>query len=287
MKIGISTTDFPQMPAERLFGQIGGLGCEIIQLGLANLAESDFAKDGIFEIPESIGSRAIKAVKAAGRYGLGIAAINGTFNMAYPDRGVREEGVRRFGELAAAASGEMGCGIITLCSGTRNKNRLWERHSDNETPSAWADMMGTMKMLADIAERRGVTLAIETEASNIIDTPEKARDALGEIGSDRLGMIIDCANLFRRGEAIRPNVDGRIKKAFELFGDRIVLAHGKDVCESAEELRFCPTGEGIVNYELYINLLNEYGYAGDMILHGIYDVAKMPAALDYMRSLAT
>ena len=285
MKIGISTTDFAQTPADRLFGEIRGLGFGVIQLGLANLAESGFVPDGIYEIPESIGGPLIDAAKSAERRGLKIAAVNGTFNMAYPERRARDEGVRRFGELAAAAAGELGCGVITLCTGTRNTGRLWAYHPGNAEPSAWADMMDTMRRLAEIAEKRGAVLAIETEASNIIDTPEKARRALDETGSERAGMIMDCANLFRRGEARRENVDGRIRRAFELYGDRIVLAHGKDIRESDAGPEFCATGEGIVNYGLFLKLLGEYNYGGDMILHGIHDAGKMKAALEFMRSL--
>ena len=284
MRIGISTTDFPQTPSDILFGQIGSYGYDTIQLSLTTLEESRFIVDGLYEIPEDIDMRLLAAAGAARRHGLEIAAINGTFNMAYPDAHARMEGVRRFDALAAAAA-DFECDLLTLCTGTRNKLRLWAYHPANAEPAAWADMMETMLRLTEIAERRKITLAIETEASNIVDTPEKARKALDEINSDRVGMIMDCANLFRRGEAIRANVDAQIGKAFDLYGDRVVLAHGKDVREDAE-LAFCAPGDGIINFELFIQLLNKYKYTGDMILHGIHDAAKMPEALEYMRLLA-
>lgn len=283
MKIGVSTTDFPQTAADNLFGAISGFGFKSIQLGLANLAESEFVSDGIYEIPETIGPGTLKAARSAKGRGLDIAAVNGTFNMAHPDMRARKEGVRRFDILAAAASGDIGCDVLTLCTGTRNTNRLWSPHQDNGGQGAWDDMMGTLADLSEIAERRGVRLAIETEASNVIDTPEKARRALDENGSDRVGIIMDCANLFRRGEAKRENMDARIRRAFSLLGDRLLLAHGKDIRES-DGIEFCATGEGIVNYGLFLEMLDEHGYSGDMILHGIYDHAKMPEALSFMRS---
>jgi sugar phosphate isomerase/epimerase len=284
MRIGISTTDFPQMPASLLFGQISEYGFGVIQLGLTNLSESRFVPDGLYEIPETIDAALIRAASSAKRYGLDIAALNGTFNMAYPDQHARDEGVRRFGKLAGAAA-EIGCGLITLCSGTRNKSRLWAYHPGNAEPAAWADMMDTLRKLTEIAERHGLTLALETEASNVIDTSEKAARALCEINSDKVAMIMDCANLFRPGEAKRENVDARIRKAFDLYGNKIALAHGKDVQES-DGLSFCAAGEGIVNYDLFIELLNTYKYPGDMILHGIYDGAKMKGALEFVKKRA-
>jgi len=281
MKIGISTTDFPQTPADILYKKISGFGFSAMQLGFANLSESGFTQDGVYEIPKSIDTGLLKAAGAAERYGLEIAAVNGTFNMAHPDKSARVEGARRFGALAEAVP-ELGCKIITLCTGTRNTSRMWAPHADNAAPSAWADMTDTMLRLAEIAERHGLTLAIETEASNVIDTPEKTAKVLTETGSGSLGVIMDCANLFRRGEASRANMDGRIRQAFELFGDKVVLAHGKDIKES-DGIEFCAAGEGIVNYRLFLQLLGEYGYGGDMILHGVYDEAKMPGALEFMR----
>ena len=285
MKIGVSTTDFKQAPADALFGKISGFGFGVIQLSLANISESNFSGDGAFEIPETIDRALMENIAAAAlRRRLTIAAVNGTYNMAHPDRRVRAEGARRFGILAEAV-GFTGCRLVTLCSGTRNTNRLWAAHPENGSEGAWADMMESMKRLADTAERFGLTLAVETEASNIIDTPAKARRALDETGSGRFGMIMDCANLFRPGEAKKPNVDARIAEAFKLFGDRVVLAHGKDVAES-DGLDFCAAGEGIVNFNLFLELLGKYGYSGDMILHGIKNEAKMPAALAFMKKCA-
>jgi len=284
MKIGISTTDYGQAPSDVLFGQISESGFEVIQLSLINLSESGFAPDGVFEIPETIGGGLVKAALSAKSFGLDIAALNGTFNMAHPDKRARAEGARRFVALGAAAR-EIGCGVVTLCTGTRNTDRLWAYSRDNDTPEAWADMADTMLRLLEIAERYELTLAVETEASNVIDTVEKARRIVDEAGSDRLAIIMDCANLFRYGEAKRENVDARIEKACRLLGDRVALAHGKDVRESPGMPEFCAAGEGVVNFGLFNRLLRECGYQGDMILHGIKDAAKVPAALAFIRKI--
>jgi len=281
MRIGISTTDFKQTPSDELFGRITGLGFGVIQLGLAQLAESNFTKDGVFEIPDVIDGGLIRAARGAVRHGLHIAALSGTFNMSHPDADARREGVRRFDALGGAA-GEIGCDLVTLCTGTRSRKHLWAPHPENGGEPAWSDMTDTLLRLVEIAERRNLRMAIETEASNVVDTPEKACLALDAAGSDRVGMIMDCANLFRPGEAKRADVDERIKSAFGLYGDRVMLAHGKDISES-EGVSFCATGEGIVNYDLFLELLAEHKYAGDMVLHGIYDEGKMPCALEFMR----
>ena len=282
MRIGVCTTDFGTMPAAELFDRIRGYGFDTVQFSFADAAESGFVPSGQIEIPERIGDALVRLVAAeARRCRLPVGAVNGTFNAAHPDPAIRAEGVRRF-EALAAATAKLRCTVVTLCSGTRNPDYLWSPHAANGEASAWSDMIGVMRALAAIAERHGITLAIETEAANVIDTPEKARRAMAEVGSPRLKMVMDCANLFHVGEAKRANVDAAMRHAFALFGGDVVVAHGKDIRES-EGIDFCATGEGIVDYALFARLLAESRFSGDMMLHGIFDEEKMPAALALMR----
>jgi sugar phosphate isomerase/epimerase len=202
--------------------------------------------------------------------------------MSHPDPEIRAEGLRRFEGFAAAVR-ELGSGIVSLCSGTRRREHLWRYHADSHTAAAWEDMLESMRRAAEVAERYGLTLAVETEYSNVVDTAAKARRMMDAVGSPRLKMVMDCANLFHPGQAYRDNAAAVMEDAFALVGRDTVLAHGKDIAES-DGITFCPTGEGIVDFPLFIRLLREYGCGGDMILHGIYDETKMPYGLEILRS---
>ena len=215
----------------------------------------------------------------AEKYGIPVEVINGTFNMAHPDRGIREEGIRRF-EILCRAAKELGAKYISLCSGTRNADHLWSPHPDNDTQEAWNDMLDTVSRCTKIAEACGIILAVESEASNIISTPERARCMMDAVGSPNLKMILDCANLFHAGEAHKENVRATLEHAFALYGHDIVLAHGKDISEG-EGISFCGTGRGIVDFAYTAKLLNEYNFAGDMFLHGIYDEDDMVRAKEH------
>lgn len=201
--------------------------------------------------------------------------------MAHPDKDVREEGLRRF-ELLTKAAEKLGAKYISLCSGTRFANHLWTYSPENGTESAWNDMLDTIKRATELAEKHNITLAIESEAANIIDTPENARRVMDEVGSPNLRMILDCANLFHAGLAHPEYVHDTIKNAFENFGADIVIAHGKDIREG-DGIDFCGTGHGIVDFSYTARLLNEYGYRGDMFLHGIYDEADMAGAVAHWK----
>ena len=285
MKTGILTTEFAPRGAAELFSKVSSLGFETVQFAFESVAESSFTPDGKIEIPPSISpGLAVKIAAAAADNSVSISACSGTFNMAHPDQGIRAEGLRRLNGLATAAK-ELGTGIITLCSGTRNSAHLWSYHNDNGAEETWSDMIETMLRAAEIADYHGIVLAVETEFNNVIDTPEKARRMLDTVNSPRLGMIMDCANLFHPGDARKDNAARVMKKAFSFIGGSVVLAHGKDITES-DGIKFCPTGEGIIDYRLFISLLDQYQFKGDMILHGIYNEAKLKNGLAVINKAA-
>ena len=283
MQIGICTTDFPSMPMEALFSSIKQMGFSSIQLAFATLDECNFIPDGVCEIPpelpESLTARIADCAKA---HSLRIVCVNGTFNMAHPDAAARRVGLDRFESFAKAVK-QIGCEQISLCSGTRNKDYLWAPHPDNDTAEAWADSLSSMQYITRIAESNGLTLLIETEASNVINSPEKACEMMRFIGSNHLKMIMDCANLFHAGEATPSLSDSVVNRAFDAFGQDIRLAHGKDILPGPA-LNFCAAGEGIVNFEHMLLRLRQCGYRGDMILHGIEDISHMPQTLAFMRT---
>ena len=289
MRTGILSGDFAPTNIDNLFAKIKNLGFASTQLAFASFTEIGYTPDGELEIPEKIDGGIIDRIrKSAENHGIDITANTGTFNMAHPDKRVRDEGIRRF-EYNAEAVSNLGCKIISLCTGSRNKAHLWRSHPDNSTPEAWADMIDTLEKCVEIAEKYGIVLAAETEMANIINSPEKARRMMDEVNSPNLKMVMDCANLFPAGTAKKENVRGVIRSAFDVFGNDVVLAHGKDIKENLSDLsamsdiKFCATGEGIVDYEQFIGLLSRHNYKGDMILHGIFDEAKMPYAIEVIR----
>lgn len=283
MRIGVCTTDFEKaMPADELFSLVKRLGFSCVQLAFSSVSECGFSVSDHIEIPGEVSPEAIAAIRnASEKHGIKIVAVNGTFNMAHSDAAVRAEGLCRFAGFLSAVNA-LDCPLVSLCSGSRSASGLWTYDPATALPDAWDDMQATMKAAVAMAEKYGIVLAIETEASNVIDSPEKARRIMDEIGSPNLKMILDCANLFHFGEASPENVRPRIDSAIKYFGRDIVLAHGKDIREGAA-IDFCATGCGMVDFPYMLERLASVDFKGDMVLHGIYDVEAMPGCLAFMR----
>lgn len=235
---------------------------------------------GLPSMPDSIDVGLRTRIREAMRQrGLTMSAVSGTFNMIHPDPQQRQIGLRRLEALAHACSG-MGTGLITLCTGTRDPDDMWRHHPGNRSDDAWRDLRTTMERAVEIAEQNQVTLAIEPEVSNIVDSAAKAKRLIDEMGSPRLRVVIDGANLFHAGEL--PRMREVLSKAFDLLGEVIVLAHAKDLSRDGEAGHEA-AGTGALDYDYYITLLKAIGYNGPLILHGLRE-DQVSACVWFLRS---
>jgi len=208
--------------------------------------------------------------------GVRIPALSGTFNMAHPDVHVRTHGLDGFERISSQA-GRLGASFVTLCTGTRDTSSMWRWHPDNATPEAWSDMVDTVTSVLEIAKRYDIVLVVEPEPANIVNAAVKAWELLDQIGSDRLRIVLDPANIVLSDRSRSPEVV--LAESFALLGPDIVFAHAKDLSAEGE---FCAAGTGIVPWDVYWRLLEEIGYTGDVIFHTLTE-ADVTRALSLLR----
>ena len=267
--LGIFAKVFPRPTLDETLDAVVAHGLPTVQFNMASA--------GLDSMPDQISADLAERVRAAtASRGIRIAALSATFNMAHPDPAVRDDGLARFGVLAAAAR-PIGTSILTLCTGTRHPTNMWHGHPDNATPAARRDLLATLDAALAVAETHDLTLAIEPEPANIIDSATAAHDLLRAHGTPRLGIILDPANILA-GDPSRSPAD-LLTEAFDLLAPHIVLAHGKDLSPSGEP---CAAGTGIVPWGAFLVLLASSPFPAPLILHGL-DEAEVPAALGFLR----
>jgi sugar phosphate isomerase/epimerase len=252
---------------------ISSYGFTCVQLTLSSFYDDDVTLD--FDAP-----MARRLGELARERGIGVPAVNGTFNMAHPDKNVRSTGLKGLNRIASLC-GDLGCGLVTLCTGSRNGN-MWEWHRDNVTRQAWDDMIQTVKDAVVIANDYGIRLGVEIEQSNVINSVDAAVRMFGEVGDPCLVIVLDGANLLTSGDFTPEEVRTAIKEVFDKLGGRIALAHGKDI-KKGKGISFTSAGNGIIDFDYMLKLLRGNGYDGPMILHGIKDETDFPSAFSFMK----
>lgn len=236
---------------------------------------------GIPTLPETFDERKMEEIKAVtGKHGIILDALSGTFNMIDPDEEARRAGCQQF-ETQCRIARMLNIPIVTLCTGSKNKESKWKWHEDNEKQSSWDDLIRSTDDILRYAVDNHIVLGVETEASNIINTPEKARKYLDCMGSPNIKIIMDAANLFRKEQAA--DMSRILQEAFDVLGKDIVLAHAKDFT-ATESMEFVAAGEGMLDFRLYISLLRRNGYKGPLIMHGLSE-AQIAGSREFLEEI--
>lgn len=271
MRLGIFAKTFAGTDPAAVLAAVRQAGYETTQFNLACA--------GLPSMPDAVPADAIASVRAAAQSnGVSLAALSGTYNMAHPDKAVRDDGLRRLAVVIEAAAA-LGIPLVTLCTGSRNAADQWAYHPDNADPAAWSDMAAeTAKALA-LAEGAGVDLGIEPEQANIVTSARDATRLIAEMGSKHLKIVLDPANLFEHatpGEA-RAIVAAAIDEA----AGHIAMAHAKD---RHGDGRFATSGQGIVDFPDFVARLKAAGFDGPLVTHGL-SADEAPDVAAFLRRL--
>ncbi|TIT62039.1 MAG: sugar phosphate isomerase/epimerase, partial [Mesorhizobium sp.] len=126
MRLGIFAKTFPGTDPAVVLAAVKQAGYETTQFNLACA--------GLPSMPDAVPADAVAAIRVAARSSaVSLAALSGTYNMAHPDRTVRDEGLRRLGVVIDTAAA-LAIPLVTLCTGSRNAADQWAYHPDNATP---------------------------------------------------------------------------------------------------------------------------------------------------------
>ena len=269
MRLGIFAKTFPGSDPASVMQAAARSGYSCVQYNMAC--------SGLPSMPQAIDPDYIAAIEAARRISfVESVALSGTYNMIHPDVRVRERGHTSLAVLAAAAS-QLSIPLVTLCTGTRDTEDQWREHPDNDSPEAWRDLCASMETAIEIADRFAIDLGIEPEMANVVNSAQKARQLIDELGSSRLKIVLDPANLF---EVETPDSQRRIvSAAIDLLADRIVMGHAKD---RAADGTFATAGTGVLDYRHYFLCLKRAGFDGPMITHGLA-AGEAPGVADFLR----
>ncbi len=268
--LGIMATTFARPTLDAVLDAAVSSGVRGLQFDLACAGEPT--------LPAHIDAALCDRIRRAfATRNLTMAALSGTFNMIHPEPGERAEGLRRL-RMLLDACGALGALVVTLCTGTRDAHNMWRRHPDNDTPDAWTDLVASVRR----AEAAGVTLAVEPEVANVVDSARKARRLFDEMGSPRLKVVMDGANIFHSDEL--PRMQEMLDEAFALLGPDIAVAHAKDLDHDGEAGHL-PAGHGVLDYSLYLALLRRSGFTEAVVLHGLEE-DDVPACVAFVRDAA-
>lgn len=203
---------------------------------------------------------------------LNIVAISGYTNIIHPDPAKREENLAYLKTLLKFAR-DLGTPYVISETGTYNPESDWVYHPKNGTEEAYEEVCKAILDLSKFAYDYGAQFLVENYTQNVIGSVEQVARLFADVNHPGLGLLLDPTNYFT-GDNIG-NVDGVINHIFNVLGDKVKVAHAKDIkptddfsekhadIDAVESHTFRGAGAvelpapglGILNYDLYLQRL--------------------------------
>jgi sugar phosphate isomerase/epimerase len=212
------------------------------------------------------------------RHEIRIAAVYGYVNIMDPNPEQRRRGEARLAALLANWK-RLGCNNVSTETGTLNPKSPWLESPENATEQAYRQCRGLLERLARMAEKAGAVVSIEPYWRNIIDSVERAGRLFREVQSPGLRLVMDPCNYFRKEDLER--MDPTLDAMFKALGDKIVVAHAKDVKAAADGTDLPAAGMGVLDYPRYLRLLAGLDREVDLLLEHLV-LADVSRARDYV-----
>ncbi len=188
-----------------------------------------------------------------GTYDVDIAVLSCYINMIHPDAEERE---RLLGKFESFVKNAKAFGAAMVASETGCVLPQIQYTEKNFTEEAFEDMLQVIQRLVKKGEEHGVMIGIEPGLNHPLHSLEKIQRLIDYVNSDYLGIILDPTNLIT-SENYLEQVE-MVKKAFQMFGDKICAFHLKDFIIKDKKVLPVNVFEGQMNVKEVLKIVADY-----------------------------
>ena len=174
---------------------------------------------------------------------------------------------------------QFGCPVISTETGTFNDKSEWLESPQNATEAGYQACRAALERLTLAARKTGAVISIEPYWRNVIDSIARAQRVVQEVPG--LKLVMDPCNYFRKEDLSR--MDPMLEEMFRVLGKQIVLAHAKDVKAAADGTDLPASGQGVLDYPLFLRLLAGLNRELYLIIEHL-TLEDVPRARDYVLS---
>lgn len=241
MRIGVRGHDYGCADPEVMAERISGAGFSCFQLALHK------AISGLKPVYGQLNPGLCYDIRTAfERRNLEVAVLGCYIDPANHDDEKRAYEVKRFRENIAYCR-QLGSSIVA----TETSHFSGD---EDERKKQFRLLTDSVLKMVEQAERFGVFVGIEPVLVHTLNTPELTGKLLDIVASDNMQIVLDPINLLSPENISRQHEI--IDECFDIFGDRIVAVHAKDVVINENGV-FSPTiiGQGLFDHEYFYKKL--------------------------------
>lgn len=190
--------------------------------------------------------------------------------------------------LALADELGAGCAVDTLGSYVEQDIGTWHT-ARNFSQDAFNIAVEMARFFIDSVKPKRTFFTYEIFPFNVVDTPEALRRLIDAVDRKQFGVHMDLVNLVNCPRAYY-NSAGIMRRCVELFGDRIVSAHAKDIEMESPAisviLREVRPGLGNLDYGAYVRELHNLPQSVPLMMEHLKSEEEYDLAAAHIRSVA-
>ena len=199
-------------------------------------------------------------------------------DLVSPDRAERGEGIRAMQKMCAVTRW-LGAGNLYVRPGSLNPRGSWYPHPANFRPETFDTLVESLRQVCSASESEGVILAVEGHVLSILDTPERIRELIEDVGSDTLRFNMDPVNFVG---SLRQAYDttSLLDNLFDVLGRYTVCGHAKDFRVEDRlvlHVEEAVIGEGLLDHAAYLERFERYCPEGYVQIEHLPE-SKIPQA---------
>jgi sugar phosphate isomerase/epimerase len=243
LKLGVFTGVYASLSLEEAARRIAADGFHgvVLEYAFADVRFDPWAPDW---------DKARLITSTLAKHDIKIVGLFGYYNVVDPDPARRQRGEQRMQVLIENWK-QFGCPVISTETGTLNDKSEWLESPENGTEKGYQACRAALEKLTKAAKKSGAVISIEPYWRNVIDSIARAQRVVRDVPG--LKLVMDPCNYFRKEDLSR--MDPMLEEMFRLLGKQIVLAHAKDVKAAADGTDLPASGQGVLDYPLYLRLL--------------------------------
>lgn len=230
MKIGVRGHDYGRHSVAEYARLLHDEGYDTVQLAVPK------AIDGVNGFDDITPALLAEIREEFDKQNVEIGIFSCYMDLSNPDDEIREQAVATFCRSLSYAR-EVGAKM----TGTETS---YERLGRMEKSRRFPYMMDSLKRIAQEAERIDAKIGLEPVAFYPLEDVEAAMEVIKEIGSDKIQIIFDPANLLQHPEEVRQ--EAYWKRCLALGGEKIAALHVKDFTMENGERKACALGKGVM-----------------------------------------
>jgi sugar phosphate isomerase/epimerase len=251
MQVGIVTRSFPEMDNRQAAAFMAQVGYTVTELCLSQTDSKYWVYNGTSDISDLSEARVAEIADIYREAGITVHSLGVFTNLIEEDEAKRQHNLAYFArhmDYARAAGIPVvatECGFDPASRGVRAD--LYE--------SRFNLLLDSLKWLCEQAERTNVILALEPCVIDIVPSAKRMADTLRQVGSPRLKVLLDPANLIANSSE---------RDMFAYLSQDVAYFHGKD--RKVNDAKGRNIGDGEIDWPLFFSLYHQYNEGTPFII---------------------